>query len=115
MINSIPLVDENQLAEINIVSNKPHVHGVLIFKHSTRCAVSMQALKNLTRQWQFNNDELPIYYLDLIKYRDLSNKIASLYEVRHESPQMLFIKNGTCTGNASHSEASITTIEAWMK
>jgi bacillithiol system protein YtxJ len=114
MKNSIPLVDEMQLTEIDTISNKPHMNGVLIFKHSTRCGVSRQALNNLTREWSFKDEELPVYYLDLIKHRTLSNRIAEKYQIRHESPQLLFIKSGTCTGNASHSDASIKAIESWI-
>lgn len=114
MMNSIPLVDENQLTEIINISNKPHVNGVLIFKHSTRCGVSRQANNSLLRDWKFDENSLPVYFLDLLKYRSLSNRIAELFRVQHESPQLLFIKNGTCTGNASHSDASIESIEAWM-
>lgn len=34
--------------------------------------------------------------------RDLSNKVASLTGVTHQSPQVLLIKDGKCVWNASH-------------
>lgn len=114
MTNSIPLVESNQLAEIKDMSTKPHIIGVLIFKHSTRCSVSYQALKNLQCGLKFSQKDLPVFYLDVLKFRSISNAIAASYGVQHESPQLLFIKNGACTGNASHSEVSIETIEAWI-
>lgn len=114
MKNSIPLTEENQLTEILNTSNKPHVHGVLIFKHSTRCGVSRHVLNTLVRNWKLNEKDVPVYFLDLLKYRSLSNRIAEFFKIQHESPQLLFIKNGTCTGNASHNDASIESIEAWM-
>ena len=43
------------------------------------------------------------YFLDLLKYRSLSNKIAEDFEVNHESPQVLLIKNATCVYDESHS------------
>lgn len=43
------------------------------------------------------------YFLDLIKYRSLSNKIAEDFAVTHESPQVLLIKNTECVYEESHS------------
>ena len=58
----------------------------------------------LERHWKFNDEELPIYYLDLLNYRDVSNEIASILDVQHESPQMLVIQNGKLVYTSSHSE-----------
>lgn len=44
------------------------------------------------------------YYLDLIAHRDVSNAIAEIFKVYHESPQLLLIKNGECIYDASHGE-----------
>jgi len=46
--------------------------------------------------------ELDFYYLDLITYRALSNKVADQYDVSHESPQILLIRNGKCVYDESH-------------
>ena len=42
------------------------------------------------------------HYLDLIKYRVISDKVAEIFNEQHESPQVLVIKNGTCTYSESH-------------
>lgn len=110
----IPLTDNEQLAEIDELSNKPHTVGVLIFKHSTRCSVSHFAYKGFEREWSYENEELPVYFLDLLKHRDVSNEIARKYQVNHQSPQILFIKNGTCVGNASHNSVSVKQVEDWL-
>ena len=39
---------------------------------------------------------LSVYLLDLLNYRDLSNQIADDFNVKHESPQLLVIKDGEC-------------------
>ena len=74
---------------------------VLVFKHSTRCPISSMALSRLER----SNDkqEIPCFFLDLIRYRDLSNKIAEQFVVEHQSPQVLLIKDGMCFYDDSHS------------
>jgi len=110
----IPLVTINQLAEIDELSNKPRINGVLIFKHSTRCSVSFFALKHLISEWNFHETEVPVYFLDLLSYRAISNQIAVHYGVEHESPQILLIKKGKCVGNASHNFVSVNTVQGWL-
>lgn len=79
----------------------------LIFKHSTRCSISMMVKKRFELDWDKLPGSLPLYFLDLIKYRDLSNQIASDFTVQHESPQMLVIKDGECVLDLSHGEVSV--------
>ncbi|AFM06024.1 bacillithiol system protein YtxJ [Bernardetia litoralis DSM 6794] len=77
---------------------------VLIFKHSTRCSISTMALSRFERQWnQEKMGNVEPYYLDLIKYKNISNLIAQELKITHESPQVLLVKNGKCIYNASHS------------
>ncbi len=106
-MNWIPLQEEEQLQEILLNSNtKPQV----IFKHSTRCSISSMAKNRLDKTDQ--PEGIDFYYLDLIKHRKLSNKIAEDFQVRHESPQVLVINNGKCIYNESHSGISMDEIEA---
>jgi bacillithiol system protein YtxJ len=91
------LTEESQLADIRERSaTVPQV----IFKHSTRCSVSMVALGRLGRGGE--PDGVDFHLLDLLKYRDLSGKVAETFSVQHQSPQVLLILNGTCTYNESH-------------
>jgi len=79
----------------------------LIFKHSTRCAISLMAKKRFELDWDKLPADLPLYFLDLIKYRDLSNKIAEDFQVYHESPQLLLVKDGECILDLSHGQVSV--------
>ncbi|MGZ5221268.1 MAG: monothiol bacilliredoxin BrxC family protein [Chitinophagaceae bacterium] len=38
----------------------------------------------------------------MVAHRALSNKIAEDFKIRHESPQVLLIKNGACVYDESH-------------
>lgn len=97
-MNWINLTSEEQLHHIKANSNtKPQV----IFKHSTRCSISGMAKSRLERSIQ--PDEVDFYYLDLIRNRSISNKIAQDFKISHQSPQVLVIKNGECTYDESHS------------
>jgi bacillithiol system protein YtxJ len=104
-MNWIPLVNEHQLTEINRISfDTPQI----IFKHSTRCSISSVAKNRLERAESPSN--INFYYLDLIAFRELSNKIAETYQVHHESPQVLLIKNGECIFDESHNAINMDEI-----
>jgi bacillithiol system protein YtxJ len=79
----------------------------LIFKHSTRCSISLMAKRKFELDWADLPQDISLYFLDLIKYRELSRQIADDFQVHHESPQMLLIKNGECILDQSHSAISV--------
>lgn len=104
-MNWISLTEEHQLNDIKEKSKQKHQ---LIFKHSTRCSISSVAKSRLERSE--TPDNIDFYYLDLIKHRKISAKIAEIFAVYHESPQVLLIKNGACIYNESHSGISMDDI-----
>lgn len=71
----------------------------LIFKHSTRCALSSMAKSRLEKQ---PNDRFRYYLIDVIKHRDVSNALAEISGVRHESPQAFLYRNETLIEVQSH-------------
>ncbi len=73
-----------------------------VFKHSTRCSISVMVKNRLERHWNLN--DFPVYYLDLLNYREISNYIAETLDVHHESPQLLIVKNKQCTWHKSHTD-----------
>jgi bacillithiol system protein YtxJ len=99
-INWIELTDLGQLNEIMDLS---HEQPVVIFKHSTRCSISRMALKQFENEFDLEGRVTP-YFLDLLNHRDISNEIATRFEVYHQSPQLLLIKEGKSIYDASHSD-----------
>jgi bacillithiol system protein YtxJ len=97
--NWIPLTAENQLEELKNISK---THPVLIFKHSTSCGISKMVIKRFEKLFSEEHQSLKGYYLDLLRYRTISNEIADKFGIVHESPQLLVIKNEVCVFNASH-------------
>lgn len=97
--NWIPLTTENQLEELKNISK---THPVLIFKHSTSCGISKMVIKRFEKLFSEEHQSLKGYYLDLLRYRTISNEIADKFGIVHESPQLLVIKNEVCVFNASH-------------
>ena len=91
--------------QINAIKQQ---HGYsLIFKHSTRCSISMMAKRRFEMDMDKLPADMPLYFLDLIKYRDLSALVAQDFHVHHESPQMLLIKDGDCILDQSHGGISV--------
>lgn len=97
-MNWIILNDEQQLVDIKEKSKeKPQV----IFKHSTRCSISSMAKTRLDKA--SSPTDVDFYFLDLIQYRKISNQIADMFSVPHQSPQVLVIKDGKSVYDESHS------------
>ena len=77
-----------------------------VFKHSTSCPTSAAAAR-VVRAHAF---DLPLYWINVIEQRALSNWVASTYGVRHESPQLLEIRGGAVKKALSHYEIREGTI-----
>lgn len=105
-MNWIPLQEESQLEKIVADSiETPQV----IFKHSTHCSTSSMVKNRLDKNEAPNGTNF--YYLDLIKYRNISNKITKDFGIHHESPQALVISNGKCIYNEDHSAITFDELE----
>lgn len=95
------------LKDVATIDNIKKADGYnLIFKHSTRCSISSMAKRNFELGWDVIPVATKLYFLDLIAHRDLSSYIAETFQVHHESPQILLIKDGECILDASHSDIS---------
>src|SRR5689334_17579512 len=96
--------------EIEQIIERSKTKPQVIFKHSTRCSISAVAKRRLERA------KVPpgadFYYLDIISYRSISNKIATVFNVHHESPQVLVIRDGQCVYDDSHMGIGMDEIEA---
>jgi len=82
----------------------------LYFKHSTRCSISSMALKMFEREWDSSND-CELLFIDLIQYRDVSNLLAKLSNVEHQSPQVIVVKNNVVVYHDSHGTIDATKIK----
>ena len=76
--------------------DKPQV----IFKYSNQCGLSDRVLARL--ELYPTPDGMDFYFVDIFTYRGISNKIAAVLGVHHESPQVLLVMNGECVYEESH-------------
>ncbi|HMQ00575.1 MAG TPA: bacillithiol system redox-active protein YtxJ [Cyclobacteriaceae bacterium] len=106
----------NSTSQLDQIKSDSAHKPVIIFKHSTRCSISRMVLDRLQRNW--NDEEMQhvdFYFLDLLSYRDISNKIAQEFKVVHESPQVIIIKDSKPVYDNSHMGIDYQSIKAQVK
>ena len=64
-------------------------------------------LRGFERDYRLEENEAAIYILDLLNHRDISAKIAERFQVFHESPQFIVLKNGVTVSSASHQDINV--------
>ena len=107
------LRSEDQVGKLHEESRK---YPILIFKYSNRCSLSRVVLDRLERSWKPDqSNEMKAYFLDLISYRSISDMVSSYYNVPHESPQVLVVKNGNAIYDESHFGISFDRIVEALK
>jgi bacillithiol system protein YtxJ len=90
----------NTIDQLDLIKEASFSKPQVIFKHSTTCSISNMAFSRFERAEA--PETIDFYYLDLLSYRPVSSAIAEKFQVHHESPQVLLIKNGECTYDESH-------------
>ena len=110
-LNWIPLTSIEQLEDIK---NQSKIDSVLIFKHSTRCGISSMVIKQFEKLFTEEYQNFKVYYLDLLNYRSISDEVGYAFQVMHQSPQLLIIKNGVSVYNASHYEITLTDLSRFI-
>lgn len=100
----IDLTSEEQLQEL---LTTPEI-AFFLFKHSTRCSISEMAKNRFERDWQAPDYPHQLLYVDLLNFRSVSNKIAELTGVEHQSPQLIVWKDGKVMYHNSHNQIQVT-------
>jgi len=98
----LPWIALTSVAQLGDIEEKSKTKTQAIFKHSTRCGISKMVLRQFTQAYDLSESDVDLYFLDLLNYRDVSNETGYKFQVMHESPQLLIIKNGVVLAHASH-------------
>jgi len=69
---------------------------IVIFKHSTACGISSAAYREMEKL------EEPVNLLEVQSARDVSRELAAMTGIRHETPQVIVLKDGKAVWDASH-------------
>ena len=97
-----PWIMLTSLQQLENIAQKSKSRTQVIFKHSTTCGVSRMVLNGFQRNPVFKENGADFYFLDLHRHRDVSNEIAQKFQVYHQSPQLLVIRNGQTVAHDSH-------------
>lgn len=104
------------ISQIEEIREESKENPILIFKYSSRCSLSRMALDRLERNWRDEDvPQVKPYFLDLITYREISNRVAREFNVEHESPQILIIENEKSIFDQSHMAINYTGILEVLK
>ena len=113
--SKIPWIDLKSMEQLEKIENASENKTVAILKHSTRCGVSKMVLRMFESDYDLSeNEPVQLYFLDLISYREISNEIARRYNVRHESPQLIILKNSEVVHHASHQGISADKLKEFV-
>ena|SRR6266481_1175984 len=95
--------DTESLDEAFLRSNE---QPVIIFKHSNTCPISSGAYSEMEQV------PVPVSLVVVQKSRSISAEIAARTGVRHESPQIIVVRNGVPVWTASHWNITAEAVQA---
>jgi bacillithiol system protein YtxJ len=88
------------------------VDKAILYKHSTRCPISWGSKREVERFVEQTPD-IPVFLVDVVKHRSLSQQIARDLDVRHESPQAILMLKGEAAKHASHRQITVQLLADW--
>ena len=100
MDGSLPPVRDT--AHLAALLADTHDLPLLLFKHSQSCGTSFEALDELLAHQAERSDRVRYAMVTVQQDRGLSQAIASRFNVRHETPQVILVRDGQAVWTASH-------------
>ena len=86
---------------------------LLLFKHSTRCPISAHAYKEVLAHLQDSPaDKVNYSIIYVVEDRSISMEAADRLGVKHESPQVILVKDGSPVWHTSHSHITSSGLSA---
>ena len=92
----------NTTQDLDRVMKLSHEKLQLIFKHSTVCPISRMSYEKMMAEYPLTEEQADLYYIGVIEQRPLSNYVAEILYVQHESPQLLAVRDGVAVFHESH-------------
>ncbi|MCH8534238.1 MAG: bacillithiol system redox-active protein YtxJ [Flavobacteriaceae bacterium] len=104
----------NNIEQVDILKKISEEKLVVIFKHSTRCGISSMVWNRFQNNEYLAREDVHFFYLDLLSYRDISTAIAQEFQVLHQSPQLLILKNNEVVHHSSHSAVNASVLANFL-
>tara|TARA_Y100000385_G_scaffold262013_1_gene293300 strand:+ start:626 stop:1015 length:390 start_codon:yes stop_codon:yes gene_type:complete len=111
LVNWIPF---NSLDQIKTIKELSKSETILIFKHSTRCGISSMVIKRFENLFEISMKNVKVFYLDLLSFRSISDEVGFSFNVQHQSPQLLIIRNEVAVKDASHHDIATINIKKYL-
>lgn len=82
----------------------------IIYKHSYRCPLCHMTMYQVEVAAKQAGDLADFYLLDVVRFRDVSRAASARWDIRHESPQVLLLKDERVVWHGSHREVEAEAI-----
>lgn len=102
----LPALDAARADAASLLARHP-TH--IIYKHSPTCSLSFVAEEQV-RRYADVGESLPVIMIDVIGQRAMSNAIEEATGVRHESPQVLLVRDGRVAWHTSHRGVTVSAL-----
>jgi bacillithiol system protein YtxJ len=101
------LTEETALAEAMVAA------VAVLYKHSHRCPTSLMAIREV-RSFADRRPDVPVYVVNVVRSKDMSQQLASDLDVPHKSPQVILLNSGQPKAHASHYEITEDLLDSWV-
>ncbi len=82
----------------------------VVFKHSPYCGASRWAREEVV-DFAESHPDTPVFQIDVITARELSQNLARRLGIPHQSPQVIVLRSGEPIWNDSHSRVQKEALE----
>lgn len=110
----LPWIALNSTEQLSEIRERSKIRPQFIFKHSTTCGISRMVFGMFSESYPLDKNVADLYYLDLHAYRQVSNEVGITFQVLHQSPQLLVIKNGETVFHTSHGTITEVNLEQFV-
>lgn len=100
------------IEDLNLLLAGTAERPALIFKHSLSCGTSAMAMEEMTDLVASGPLEVEFALVRVQAARAVSDAIATRLKVRHESPQVLLVRDGKVIWSATHWGVNAATVQA---
>ncbi|MDP1834661.1 MAG: bacillithiol system redox-active protein YtxJ [Chlamydiales bacterium] len=89
------------IAELAKLTDSNKDKSLLVYKHSYTCGICAAAYE-VVQEFAASHPNITIVMIDVLANRDVSNRVADVLHIKHESPQAIAFINGSVVGHLNH-------------
>jgi bacillithiol system protein YtxJ len=106
---SSPFLSLTDVPALEAQVRASHTQPVVLFQHDPHCGASRAAFREMTQVPE------PVCLIDVTEQRDLSRRSTEQTGIRHESPQVLVLRDGVAVWSASHRAITAAAVAAALQ